>query len=113
MYHYIHLKILPPTSDALIIRKIIADALSQTFGLSTEGTYVDILSLSEGGGTCVLRVQQKCAYSLHASVVSVSDTPGSDAPKIITSLATWTGNCQFSLIRESPFLPSLLAEPLV
>lgn len=62
MYHYIRLGISPQPSDALTIRKNISDALSQTFGLSSEGTYVDILSTPNNGKECVIRVQQKYVY---------------------------------------------------
>ncbi|XP_006455739.1 hypothetical protein AGABI2DRAFT_210273 [Agaricus bisporus var. bisporus H97] len=95
MYHYIRLGISPQPSDALTIRKNISDALSQTFGLSSEGTYVDILSTPNNGKECVIRVQQN------------------DVPRVLTSLVTYTGTCRFSLLKESPFLPSLLVETVV
>ncbi len=60
MYHYIHLKISPPSLDVLNLRKIIANALSQMFGLLAEGTYLDILSLAEDGTECILRVRSEC-----------------------------------------------------
>jgi hypothetical protein len=59
MYHYICLGISPRPSDALTIRKHIADALSETFGLSAGGTYIDILSTLNNGSECVIRVRQK------------------------------------------------------
>ena len=60
MYHYIRFRISPPSSDALSIRKAISDALLQTFGLSAESTYVDVLSIAESGQECVLRVRSEC-----------------------------------------------------
>jgi hypothetical protein len=59
MYHYIRLAISPQPLDALTIRKNIADALSETFGLSAGGTYVDMLSTPNNGKECVIRVRQK------------------------------------------------------
>jgi len=59
MYHYIRFRISPPSSDALGIRKAISDALLQTFGLSAESTYVDVLSIAESGQECVLRVRSE------------------------------------------------------
>lgn len=92
MYHYIRFRLSPPNPDALTIRKAVSDALSQTFGLSVESTYVDVLSIAKSGQECVLRVRSE------------------EAPLLITSLVTWKGNRCFSLVKESPFLPSLLAD---
>lgn len=114
MYHYIHLKISPPSIDILTLRKTIANALSQSFGLQEEGTYLDILSLAEDGTECILRVRPECV--LLSRCVFKSSVNGlfiSDASKILASLVTWSENRQFSLVKETPFLPSLLVVPFL
>ncbi|KAF9450517.1 hypothetical protein P691DRAFT_462732 [Macrolepiota fuliginosa MF-IS2] len=95
MYHYIRLKVSPPSSDALAIRKTIADALSQAFGLTAEGAHVDILFITHDRAECVLRVRSH------------------DAPRLLTSLVSWSEHIRFSLIKETSFLPSLLNEPII
>ncbi|KAH7924200.1 hypothetical protein BV22DRAFT_1013791 [Leucogyrophana mollusca] len=88
-YHYICFAISPSCSDELKIRKTLHDALTQMFGV-TSSTYLDILSITEGGGEVVLRIRELDASRLAAAVVASTASP------------------RFSLIKESPFLPSLL-----
>ncbi|KAH7911132.1 hypothetical protein BJ138DRAFT_1151359 [Hygrophoropsis aurantiaca] len=88
--HYICFALAPSCCDALTIRKALQDSLTQMFGV-TSSTYIDILSINEDGTQVVVRVGEKDAPKLMAAVVSSSASP------------------KFSLIKESPFLPSLLA----
>ena len=58
-YRYIRFSVSPPSTDALLLRKLIQDALGQSFGLVSSHTYLDILSLSEDGTTLVIRIGSK------------------------------------------------------
>ncbi|KAF8999877.1 hypothetical protein BDQ17DRAFT_1246205 [Cyathus striatus] len=94
--HYIRFSLSPATTDELRIRKAISTALAQSFGITAESTYVDVLWVSGDGKECVLRVHQ------------------SDATKVITSLVSSSDTPRLALVKESPFLPSLIvsSEPL-
>jgi hypothetical protein len=71
MYHYIHVRISPPKSEILAVRKTISAALSKTYGLSAEGTYVDVLSLAANGEECILRVQKEWVLGSHGQAYSL------------------------------------------
>ncbi|KAI6101749.1 hypothetical protein EDD16DRAFT_1648190 [Pisolithus croceorrhizus] len=90
--------------DVLTIRKALQDALSDMFGITSAGTYIDILAVTKwstgvrvGGrdpwGEVILRVHP------------------SDAPKILAAITAASpsrpSQPRFSLLRESSFLPSL------
>ncbi|KDQ55984.1 hypothetical protein JAAARDRAFT_180182 [Jaapia argillacea MUCL 33604] len=90
-YHYIHLSLSTP-SQPLQIRKSIQDSLSQSFGQTRANTYIDILWSESGEGTEV--------------VIRVNPT---EAPNILASIVTSSSTPRLSLIKESPFLPSLLS----
>ncbi|KAF5376733.1 hypothetical protein D9615_007892 [Tricholomella constricta] len=95
-YHYVRIAVAPVTGrDALGLRKAVQDALTQTFGVTSAALYVDFLWVAEDGGQFVIRVQKDDASKILAAIVA------SDAPKL-------------SLVKESPFLPSLISvdEPL-
>ncbi|KAF8970710.1 hypothetical protein BDZ97DRAFT_1790632 [Flammula alnicola] len=88
--HYLRFSITPATKNDLALRKTLADALMQSFGLTSTATYLDILWTSDDGSDCVIRAQKE------------------DATKISAALASWTESPRLSLTKESPFLPSLL-----
>ena len=46
----------PRCTDGLLIRKSIQDALADMFGLTSAGTYVDVLFVDEPGSETVIRV---------------------------------------------------------
>ena len=52
------MKLNPPCSDALLIRRALQDALSQTFGLVSAGTYMDILWVEDEGKEAIIRVAE-------------------------------------------------------
>jgi hypothetical protein len=114
-YHYIRLAISPSNSDALVLRKTLQDSLTQTFGITASSTYIDILWVANGGEEFVVRVgngsvlflaQQHvwmliCGYLVHYI--------GSDAAKILAAIVAWSDSPKMTMIKESPFLPSLLS----
>lgn len=55
-YHYIRLAVSPSNTDALVLRKTLQDALTQTFGITASSTYIDILWVADGGEEFVVRV---------------------------------------------------------
>ncbi|CAL1698211.1 unnamed protein product [Somion occarium] len=90
-YHYIRLSVNPPSTEALSLRKAMQDALSQSFGLISANTYIDVLWLSDDGSQMVVRVSN------------------SEARKVMAAVATFTGSPALSVVKESSFLPSLLS----
>ncbi|KAF9463501.1 hypothetical protein BDZ94DRAFT_615206 [Collybia nuda] len=91
-YHYILLSVSPPNVDALALRKKLQDALTQSFGLTSSSIFIDILWIADKGEQFVIRVNKEDGAKLLAAIVAWSDPP------------------RFSLVKESPFLPSLLQE---
>ncbi|KIJ61196.1 hypothetical protein HYDPIDRAFT_138023 [Hydnomerulius pinastri MD-312] len=92
IHHYICLGVEPCCTDALLIRKSLQDILTELFGLTVSSTYIDILSVNEQGSEIVIRVNPE------------------DAPKILAAVAGASGApIKFSVVKESPFLPSLLS----
>ncbi|TRM55290.1 hypothetical protein BD626DRAFT_402960 [Schizophyllum amplum] len=91
-YHYFRFSISPLCTDALTLRKAIEDALGQTFGATCAKSAVDVLWISENGDECVLR------------------TAEADASRLLAAMATYDGSPRLTLIKESPFLPSLLSQ---
>ncbi|OAX36926.1 hypothetical protein K503DRAFT_268521 [Rhizopogon vinicolor AM-OR11-026] len=89
-YSYIHFSIKPPCTDALKIRKTVQDGLEEAFGVTTSGTYLDILWIAEGGSNVIIRVATK------------------DASKFLAAVVTTTMSPRLSMIKETCFLPSLL-----
>lgn len=59
--HYIRFSILPSTKEELTLRKTVADALTQSFGVTSSSTPLDLLWLSDEGTECVFRVQKESA----------------------------------------------------
>jgi hypothetical protein len=57
--HYIRFSISPPCEDALTLRKSIQDGLTQTFGITSSNTYMDILWIAEDGSETVIRVRKE------------------------------------------------------
>ena len=53
--YYIRLAMQPHCADVLRIRKTLQDALADTFGLTSAGTYMDVLSVDEEGSETVVR----------------------------------------------------------
>lgn len=113
-YHYLRILLTLPARaadcnvdvdvDVLTIRKALQDALSDTFGITSAGTYIDVLAVTRwntgvrvGGrdpwGEVVLRVHPSDAPEILAAITAASPSRPSQP--------------RFSLLRESSFLPSL------
>ncbi|GBE86952.1 hypothetical protein SCP_1001960 [Sparassis crispa] len=90
-YHYIRFTVTPPCADAVILRKALQDSLSQSFGLVSSNTYIDVLSISDNGTDLVIRVAQ------------------SEAARVVASVAAHSGLPRLAVVKESSFLPSLLS----
>ncbi len=58
-HRYIRFSVTPPCTESLTIRKVIQDALNQSFGLLSSHTYIDILWLAGDGGAVVLRIGER------------------------------------------------------
>ncbi|KIY48573.1 hypothetical protein FISHEDRAFT_43010 [Fistulina hepatica ATCC 64428] len=95
--HYIRLHLSPAGRDPLSVRKSIQDALAQSFGATSAGTYLDILWISDDGEECVIRVDRSDTARVLAAAMA-SSAPGQ----------------MFTLVKESSFLPAVtnLSEPL-
>ncbi|KAI0354251.1 hypothetical protein OH77DRAFT_1405654 [Trametes cingulata] len=89
-HRYVRFAVSPPCTDAITLRKVIQDALGQSFGLVSSHTYVDILWISEDGKVLVVRIGEN------------------DAPKLLAAVTASNATPRLSLVKESPFLPSLL-----
>ncbi|KII83656.1 hypothetical protein PLICRDRAFT_448119 [Plicaturopsis crispa FD-325 SS-3] len=89
-FHYIRFSLSPPCTDPLILRKTIQDAMTQTFGLLSS-TYTDVLWIADDGSASVLRVDKGDAATVMAAAVAATNSP------------------RLALVKESPFLPSLLS----
>ncbi|KAF8228729.1 hypothetical protein L208DRAFT_1290017 [Tricholoma matsutake] len=90
-HHYIRLAISPPNNDTLVLRKTLQDSLTQTFGITSSSTYIDILWVADGGDQFVIRVGN------------------GDAAKILAAIVVWSNSPRITILKESPFLPSLLS----
>ncbi|KAL1741378.1 hypothetical protein HDZ31DRAFT_45573 [Schizophyllum fasciatum] len=89
--HYCKFSVSPPCSDALSLRRAVEDALGQTFGVTSARIAVDILWVAEDGDEAVMRIST------------------GDAAKLFAALAAYDGIPRMTLVKESPFLPSLLS----
>lgn len=58
-YHYIRFSLAPPC-DVLAVRKSLQDSLTQSFGITSAGTYMDVLWVSPMGSETVIRARQAC-----------------------------------------------------
>lgn len=103
---------IPPCSDALTLRKSIQDALGHSFGIVYSNTYVDVLWVAEDGSEMVIRIAERYAF-FFASTFKACLTPvynyRSEAAKLLASVTAYQGSPRLSLVKESPFLPSLLS----
>ncbi|KAH9922223.1 uncharacterized protein B0H18DRAFT_879512 [Fomitopsis serialis] len=94
-YHYARFSVAPACADALSIRKSIQDAFTQSFGLVSANTHVDVLWVADDGSEAVVRLAE------------------SEATKLLASVTAYSGRPRLSLVKESSFLPSLLSvQPL-
>ncbi|KIL59984.1 hypothetical protein M378DRAFT_84358 [Amanita muscaria Koide BX008] len=91
-YRYIRLSVVPPTLDILYLRKSFQDALSALFGVTSASIYLDILWLADDGSQFVLRVGEQ------------------DSPRILAATASMSESPRISLVKQSGFLPALLAQ---
>ncbi|KIJ41103.1 hypothetical protein M422DRAFT_172777 [Sphaerobolus stellatus SS14] len=91
-YRYLRISASPRITDALSLRKLLADAMMQSFGLSRAGTYMDVLWIKEEGTEAVVRVAEADAQTVLAAVV-VLDKP-----------------VRLSVVKHSNFLPTLLGD---
>ncbi|KAI0076999.1 hypothetical protein K474DRAFT_1596889 [Panus rudis PR-1116 ss-1] len=89
-YHYARLAVIPSCTEALTVRKIIQDALTQTFGVVGGSTYIDVLWVSEDGSEVVIRANK------------------TEIPKVLAAVAAYNGSPSLSVVKESSFLPALL-----
>ncbi|KAL4254698.1 hypothetical protein ABKN59_004442 [Abortiporus biennis] len=89
--HYIRFKFEPACSDAFTVRKLLQDALLQTFGMTSANIYMDVLWFAEDGSEVVVRVN------------------ANDCVKIIAAAASSSTLPNLKVVKESPFLPSLLS----
>jgi len=60
--------------EELTLRKTVADALTQSFGLTSSSTPIDLLWLSDEGTECVLRVQKESVAFRAERIQIYSDT---------------------------------------
>ncbi|EIW76568.1 hypothetical protein CONPUDRAFT_110124 [Coniophora puteana RWD-64-598 SS2] len=90
--HYVALALKPANHDELLIRKALQDALTPMFGLTFANMHLDILTISEDGEGMIIRTGSR-----------------SDAQKLIAAIVASQGPLRFSLKKDSPFLPSLVA----
>ncbi|KAI0050681.1 hypothetical protein FA95DRAFT_1486839 [Auriscalpium vulgare] len=90
--HYIRFSLAPACADALLVRRAIQDALTQSFGLTASSTYLDILWVADSGEEAVVR------------------TGVSDAARVMAATAVYAGRMRLSVVKESSFLPSLSAD---
>ncbi|PPR02303.1 hypothetical protein CVT24_011641 [Panaeolus cyanescens] len=88
--HYIRFSVNPPTKDALTIRKALANAISDSHGITAAGTFLDILYVSDEGKDCVIRLNRN------------------DTSMVVSAMASAVEEPRLSVVKESPFLPSLL-----
>ena len=130
-YHYLRFAVTPACQDALTIRKMLQDALLQSFGLTSANTYMDILSLAEDGTDVVIRLRPRCvqlisyayfnthpaetrfpdpvSFSCTVFVLIVFAVCSSDTSKVTAAVTAFTGSPNLSLLGSSGFLPALLA----
>ncbi|KAF9529118.1 hypothetical protein CPB83DRAFT_284683 [Crepidotus variabilis] len=96
-YYYIRYSIAPPTQDGLTIRKVLAEAITQSFGMSAEGIYIDILWIKPSGEECAVRLNH------------------GDAMTLLSASASFTGSVKFCVKHSSSSLIALgnLTTPLV
>ncbi|KAG1732654.1 uncharacterized protein EDB91DRAFT_1226481 [Suillus paluster] len=90
-HSYIHFSISPHCADALKLRKSMQDGLTETFGITASGTYLDILWIAESGSDIVIRISIE------------------DAPKLMAAVVITPASPRFSMIKHTNFLPSLLS----
>lgn len=60
-YHYIQL-FAPSHTEELSLRKVLADALGQSYGLSRALTYIDVLAIDAAKGEATIRVSSGSVY---------------------------------------------------
>ncbi|KAJ4480869.1 hypothetical protein J3R30DRAFT_3287989, partial [Lentinula aciculospora] len=93
--HYLRLKLLPKIPSELSIRQSLHRALLDSFGTTGGSIHLDVLWVSDDGSETVVRVNPRRVSS-----------------KNVLAAATSSASPKFQLVKESPFLPSLLsAEP--
>ena len=113
--HYIRLAVSPPNLDQLTLRKILQDALTQTFGLTSAVLPIDILWSADDGAQFVVRVHQglvELPPGLGRNIIfweRVLIYWNSDASKVLAAVVAWSDPPRISVLKESPFLPSLLS----
>ncbi|KAE9401842.1 hypothetical protein BT96DRAFT_1089496 [Gymnopus androsaceus JB14] len=93
-HHYLHLALQPRVPGALSIRQSIHEALLESFGITGGSIHLDVLWVSDDGSEIVLRVDPQDASNVLAAA-TVSSSP------------------KMQLIKESPFLPSLLSRDVI
>lgn len=57
--HYLCLSVSPSIVSELAIRKTIADALTEIFGITSTSTYLDVLWVKDDGSECIIRVHKR------------------------------------------------------
>ena len=64
IYRYIRFSVNPAISESLSLRKLLENAMLQSFGVSRAGTYMDVLWISTDGCAAVIRVSD--SWVIHA-----------------------------------------------
>ncbi|KAI6013914.1 hypothetical protein EDC04DRAFT_2756379 [Pisolithus marmoratus] len=113
-HHYLRLSLTLPVGtadsdvdvdvDVLTIRKTLQDTLDDSFGITSAGAYMDILTVTKWSTD--VRVDGRGPWG---EVILRVDP--SDAPKILAAITVASpsrpSQPRFSLLRQSSFLPSL------
>ncbi|KAJ3934076.1 MAG: hypothetical protein NXY57DRAFT_890881 [Lentinula lateritia] len=93
-YHYLRFELQPKVTSEISIRQNIHQALLDSFGITGGSIHLDILWVSDDGLETVVRVDSR------------------DARKVLAA-ATSSSFPKFQLVKESSFLPSLLARDMI
>ena len=105
--HYIRFSITPPSSDALLVRRALQEALVQSFGAARSHTYLDVLWVADSGSECVVRTGGTTYVLPPLLRKKRSLTIRRDAASVMAAAAVFQGQPRLSTLRESPFLPAI------
>ncbi|KZT21289.1 hypothetical protein NEOLEDRAFT_1073672 [Neolentinus lepideus HHB14362 ss-1] len=90
-YYYVLFSVSPAQSNVLSIRKKIQDALTEVFGITQSGDYMDILWTAEDCSEILIRMAT------------------TESPVLLAAVVTFRSSPRLSVIKRSTFLPSLLS----
>ena len=69
-FRYVRFAVSPPTKDPLTLRKAFQDALIQTLGITSAGTYMDVLWVAGNGAEVIVRVRDEHVLIFQSSYIS-------------------------------------------